>query len=238
MAAPMTRKAAPKTGHVGVGRDDRRSPALLDFVSRLMAPEPPELKRIRETTPAKGLPPISIGPDEGQLLDFLARSVSAKRAVEVGTLAGYSAAWIARALPPDGKLHTIEFDPYHAQVARANLAEAGLAGKVAVHQGAGEQVLPTLEKHGPFDLCFIDADKVSYPKYIRWACTHVRPGGLVVGDNAYLFGKLHLDPAKAGDDAPGVPAMREFLSLMTDKSLFSTCAMIPTGEGLAVAVRK
>ncbi|MBI3550918.1 MAG: O-methyltransferase [Elusimicrobia bacterium] len=224
--------------HTGVGRGEYRSEALLGFVREALGGEDPAFKRIREETPKKGLPPISIGPDEGQLLSILVQACGAKKAVEVGTLAGYSACWIAAALPDDGVLHTIEFDPKHAAVARDNIKAAGLASKVTVHVGPGSEILPTLDGEGPYDLCFIDADKVNYPVYLRWAVENVRSGGLVVGDNAYLFGKVHLKPAEAGEDAPGVPAMRAFLKCLADRRYFTSCAMIPTGEGMAVAVRR
>lgn len=224
--------------HTGVGRGEYRSEALLSFVREALGGEETALRRIREETPKKGIPPISIGPDEGQILSFLVQACGAKKAVEVGTLAGYSACWIARGLPDDGVLHTIEFDPKHAQVARDNIKSAGFASKVTIHQGKAAEVLPTLDAQGPYDLCFIDADKVNYPVYLRWAVENVRSGGLVVGDNAYLFGKVHLKPADAGEDAPGVPAMRGFLKGLADGRYFTSCAMIPTGEGMAVAVRK
>lgn len=239
--APSVKKtpASPARHHgVGEGRGDYGRADLLRFVSSLMAKEDDVLRRIREETPKRGLPPISIGPDEGKLLDMLVRACGARNAVEVGTLAGYSAAWIARALPQDGILHTFEFSPKHAAVARENLKRAGVERKVVIHVGPALDNLPDIAGGGPFDFCFIDADKVNYANYGRWAAMNVRPGGLVVGDNAYLFGKLHLSPKDAGEDAPGVPAMREFLSLLADEKLFSSCAMMPTGEGMAVGVRR
>jgi caffeoyl-CoA O-methyltransferase len=226
------------TAHSSGGRGKYDTPELLSFVTGLMAREGSALAKIRENTVKDGLPPISIGPDEGKILDALARLSSARKAVEVGTLAGYSGVWIARALAEGGKLHTIEFDPKHAKVARRNFAAAGVAEKVVVHEGAGVDVLPALEKDGPFDLCFIDADKNNYENYGRWAAKNVRSGGLVIGDNAYLFGKLHLSAEKAGKDASGVAGMQGFLKLLADPKLFSSCAMIPTGEGLAVGVRR
>lgn len=213
--------------------------ALLDFVTGTVAREDAVLRAIREQTPERGLPPISVGPDEGRILHFLASACGARKAVEVGTLAGYSACWLARALPADGVLHTVEYDPRHAAVARENVARAGLSTKVVVHQGAGADVLKELAPKGPFDLCFIDADKAGYPGYLRWAAANLRSGGLAVCDNAYLFGKLHREDLPASDeDAPKAPAMRECLRLLADESLFSSCAMIPTGEGLAVGVRR
>ena len=215
-----------------------RTKPLLDFVTGLIAREDAVLRDIRESTPAKGLPPISVGPDEGRLLHFLASSCNAKKIVEVGTLAGYSACWLARALPKGGMLHSIEYDPKHAQVATDNIARAGLDDRVTVHVGAGAAILPTLEKFGPFDLVFIDADKVGYQHYAQWAVKNVRSGGLVICDNAYLFGNLHRDLPPSHEDAPKIAPMRAALALLADESLFSSCAMIPTGEGMAVAVRR
>ena len=216
-----------------------QSKPLLDFVTSLIGREDALLRAIREDTPKQGLPPISVGPDEGRLLHFLASACAARRIVEVGTLAGYSACWLARALPADGALHTVEHDPRHAAVARANFARAGLSAKITVHEGSGAAVLPKLEKHGPFDLCFIDADKAGYPGYARWAAKNLRSGGLVICDNAYLFGALHREDLPDGDGrAAQAEAMRECLRLLTDESLFSSCAMVPTGEGMAVAVRR
>ena len=224
--------------HASGGGARPKPKVLLDLVERLLGQEDEVLRKIRVETPKKGIPPINIGPEEGRILQVLAQSCGARKAVEVGTLAGYSACWIARALPSRGTLHTIEYDPKHAAAARENIKRAGLSAKIQVHEGIAEEVLETLEPGGPYDFCFIDADKVNYPKYVRWAARNVRSGGLVVGDNAYLFGKLHLKPGQAGGDAAGVPAMRKFLETLADKRLFSSCAMIPTREGLAVGVRK
>lgn len=224
--------------HQGATDSGYRTAPLLDYVTKTIAREDDVLRAIRETTVAKGLPPISVGADEGRLLHFLASACGAKKIVEVGTLAGYSACWLARALPKGGMLHTIEYDPKHAQVAKENIESAGLTPKVTVHTGAGTAVLPTLERFGPFDLVFIDADKVGYADYARWAVENVRSGGFVICDNAYLFGNLHRDLPAGHEDAPKVAPMRAALALLADESLFSSCAMIPTGEGMAVAVRR
>ncbi len=216
-----------------------RTKPLLDFVTKTIAREDGVLRDIRESTPSQGLPPISVGPDEGRLLHFLASACGAKKIVEVGTLAGYSACWLARALPEGGMLHTIEYDPKHAKVAKENIELAGLTPKVIVHTGAGMDVLPRLSASGPFDLAFIDADKTGYEDYVLWAANNVRSGGFVVCDNAYLFGNLHRDDLPPDhDDAPKVAPMRAALKLLADETVFSSCAMIPTGEGMAVAVRR
>ncbi len=236
MKPTPTRRRSPR--HAEIGRGRAPTPGLLDFVTRLLSREDPTLRRIRERIPAEGLPPISIGPDEGRLLDFLVKACGAGRALEIGTLAGYSGSWIARALPPGGRLHTLEIDPRCAQVARRNFQLAGVEGKVVVHLGPALETLAALAAEAPFDFCFIDADKPNYPHYLAWAARLLRPGGIVAGDNAYLFGKLHLKASKAGDAGPAIEAMREFLSGLTTPETFSSCAMIPTGEGLAVAVRR
>ena len=227
------------SGHAAAGDTKYRAPALLDFVTGLIGREDAVMKAIRTETTSHGIPAINVGPDEGRILHFLVTVIGAKKVVEVGTLAGYSAAWMARALPEGGRLDTIEYDPKHAAVAKDNLRKAGVAAKATVHVGAGSAVLPTLEKFGPYDLCFIDADKPGYPDYARWAVKNVRSGGLVICDNAYLFGKLHrTDLPTSDEDAPKAPRMRECLTLLTDESLFSSCAMLPPGEGMAVAVRR
>lgn len=234
MASPVK----PKHRHAGTGRGEYRTDALLAHVTKLVSREPKSFEQIRQTTTAKGLPPISIGPDEGRLLHFLVKAISAKNIVEVGTLAGYSACWLASALPGDGVLHTLEYDAKHAAVARENIKEAGLTAKVTVHVGAALETLPALSGAGPYDLVFIDADKANYHNYAHWAVENLRQGGLCVLDNAYLFGKLHLSTKEAGEDAQGVPAMNAALELLCDERYFTSCAMVPTGEGMAVAVKK
>ena len=178
-------------------------------------------------TPAD-MPAIQVGQSEGRLLNLLARMVGATKIVEVGTLAGYSAIQLASALPPTGHLWSIEFNPKHAEVARSNIAAAGLADRVTVEVGAGRDILPTLVAHGPFDVVFIDADKVNYDHYGRWAIEHLRSGGLVVGDNAYLFGEL-LDATDSGR------AMRAFHEDVA-AACHSVCA--PTPDGLVIGIKK
>ena len=173
------------------------------------------------------MPAIMVGPSEGRLLGLVCRLAGVKKAVEIGTLAGYSAIHIARALPADGHLWTIEFDPTHAEIARGNLAEAGVADRVTVVVGAGVDVLPTLEPHGPFDAVFCDADKISYPFYGAWAARHLRPGGIVLGDNAYLFGELM-------DASPRGEAMRAFHEQVA-RDFDSVC--IPTPDGLVLGIK-
>jgi caffeoyl-CoA O-methyltransferase len=149
--------------------------------------------------------------------------------VEIGTLAGYSAIWMARALPSDGKLYTLELEPRHAEVARRNIAAAGLADRIEVCVGDSLVSLERLAASGPYCAVFVDADKARYDEYGRWALANLRPGGLLIGDNAFLFGRL-LDPADAT-----AAVMRRFHLEMRD-AFDSTC--IPTPDGLAVGIRR
>jgi len=133
---------------------------------------------------AAGLPPINVSPTQGKLLMLLAQSIGATRILEIGTLGGYSAIWLARALPADGRLVTLEADPAYADLARANLARAGLADRVEVRVGRAQETLPRMIAggEGPFDLTFIDADKPSTPEYFQWAVELSRAGSLIVVD--------------------------------------------------------
>jgi caffeoyl-CoA O-methyltransferase len=175
-----------------------------------------------------GIPAIQVGPSEGRFLNLLMRIAGAKKVVEVGTLVGYSAIQMARALPAGGKLWSVEFEPKHAEVARANITAAGVADRGEVLVGAGVDVLPTLVGHGPFDAVFIDADKVNYAAYGAWAIANLRKGGLVIGDNAYLFGELT-------DDNDRARAMRSFHEQVA-AACDSVC--LPTPDGLVVGVKK
>lgn len=202
------------------------TPELIDYVNRVHASHDDGLTRAFAVP--EGIPAIQVGPSEGKLLSLLLKLVGARKVVEVGTLVGYSAIHIARALPADGHLWSVEYHRNHADVARANLAAAGLADRATVVVGAGREVLPTLESHGPFDAVFIDADKENYEHYGRWAVDHLRPGGLVLGDNSYLFGELMDDSARGR-------AMRAFHELVA-AACDSVC--IPTPDGLVLGVKR
>ncbi|HEY1555959.1 MAG TPA: O-methyltransferase [Kofleriaceae bacterium] len=202
------------------------APAILDYTARVHAAHDAALAQA--FTVPEGIPAIQVGPSEGKLLELLARMVGATKIVEVGTLVGYSAIHLARALPAGGKLWSVEFEARHAEVARQNLARAGLAERATVLVGAGRDVLPTLVSHGPFDVVFADADKDNYDFYGTWALANLRPGGLVIGDNAYLFGELM-------DDSDRGRAMRAF-----HESVAAACdsVCIPTPDGLVVGIKR
>ena len=161
---------------------------------------------------AAGLPPIAVSPSQGKLLHLLALTLGARRILELGTLGGYSTIWLARALPPDGRLLTLEYEPRHAEVARGNLARAGLDTVTEVRVGPALDSLAQLSAEGvePFDLVFIDADKPNYPQYLEWTLRLTRPGGLIIGDNVIRSGAV----ADPDDDDPRVRGVRRFLELL------------------------
>ncbi|MDQ3929092.1 MAG: O-methyltransferase [Chloroflexota bacterium] len=142
------------------------------------------------------MPAINVSANEGKLLYMLAKLCGAKKVLEIGTLGGYSTIWLARALPEGGRVLTLEYEPKHAEVARANIARAGLADRVEVRLGAGLELLPQIERNGegPFDLFFIDADKENYPGYLEWALKLSRPGSVILSDNLIRNGAV-IDPA-------------------------------------------
>ena len=156
------------------------------YVDGLFAAEDVALRGALRRIERAGMPPISISASEGKLLQVLARAAGARRILEVGTLGGYSAIWLARALPPGGKLVTLEIDESHAAVARENLRHAGLGKRVDVRVGPALRLMRQMAAGGerPFDLVFLDADKDEYPGYLRLAYHLTRPGGLILADNA------------------------------------------------------
>jgi caffeoyl-CoA O-methyltransferase len=175
-----------------------------------------------------GMPQIQVAPSEGKLLYLLLQLLGARKVVEVGTLAAYSTIWLARALPIDGVVYSIEIDPERATVARANLQAAGLSERAQVLDGAGHDVLARLSVEAPFDAVFLDADKGGYAEYGLWAARNLRRGGLLLADNCYLFGDLLGDRQEA-------PAMRRFHQELPE-SFESVC--VPTPDGLVLAIRR
>lgn len=159
----------------------------------------------------RGLPAIQISPSQGRFLQILARLTGARRILEIGTLGGYSTIWLARALPTGGKLVTLEYDPKHAEVARAALVRAGLADRTQVLTGAALDTLPGLASQDTFDLVFIDADKHNYPGYLDWSLRLTRPGGLILADNVVREGKV-LDESSADPSVQGVRRFNELLA--------------------------
>lgn len=182
--------------------------AVDSFFEDALGVSDPALDAAVRRAEAAGLPAIAVSPLQGKLLHLLALSIGARRVLEVGTLGGYSAIWLARALPEGGQLITLEIDPHHARVAEEALAEAGLAERVEVKVGPALETLPTLE--GPFDLVFIDADKPSNSDYFAWALKLTRPGALIVVDNVVRSGAV----ADAGSSDAAVVGVRRLAELV------------------------
>jgi len=203
---------------------------LQRYVEELFAVEDPVLARVRSRHAERDLPLIHISPDEGKLLHVLVRLVAARRALEIGSLAGYSGIWLARALPPDGLLTTLEVDPRHAALARQAYAEAGVADRVRLVEGDARALLPTLTPG--FDVVFVDADKEPLAEYFEWSVRLLRSGGLLLCDNAFLHGTV-VDPT---DRSPATEGVRAFNRLAAaDTRLVS--AVIPLRDGIVVGVK-
>jgi len=201
-----------------------------DYIAGLFAPEDELLASLREEADRTGLPPIAVSADEGRLLQVLLTSIRARRVLEVGTLGGYSAIWMARVLPDDGELVSIEIEQRHAEFARRYIQRAGLADRVDIRIGRALDVLPSLDGE-KFDAVFIDADKEPMPNYFEWALRLLRPGGLLIADNT-LWGGRVLDEAERDEKTT---AVREFNRRMaTDPRILSI--LVPTHDGVAIGV--
>ncbi|MGE0210878.1 MAG: O-methyltransferase [Parvibaculaceae bacterium] len=192
----------------------------------LLGPDPLLDETLKESS-AGGLPEIAVAPNQGKFLMLLAMAVGARKILEIGTLGGYSTTWLARGLAPDGRLVTLEYAPKHAEVARRNLARAGLADRVEVRVGPAVESLPKLveEGAGPFDLVFIDADKQSYAAYLEWSLKLVRKGSLIVADNMVRDGKV--TDAHSGD--PLVDGVRRFNERLAAEKRLSATALQTVG---------
>jgi caffeoyl-CoA O-methyltransferase len=201
---------------------------LEQYLSERYWAEDDLLREVREDI-ARRSRPIQVSAASGRLLALFVRAVSATRVLEVGTLFGYSGIWMARELPPDGRLDTIEIETMHADAAEQWFERAGFSDRVVVHRGAGVDVLATLP--GPYDLAFIDADKQPYPEYARLALQRLRPGGVLIVDNAIRGG--HIVEAGVNADVDGIRAMHDLLA--ADSSLIATT--VPVGDGMAIAVK-
>lgn len=212
--------------------------AVDQYINSLLVPSDPALDSAVQASAAAGLPTIQVAPNQGKLLHILAKLVNAKNILEIGTLGGYSTTWLARALPADGKLITIEFDPKHAKVAQANIEKAGLAKAVELRLGKALDILPQLadEKRGPFDLIFVDADKANIPAYFTWSLKLSRPGSVIIVDNVIRDGKI-VDASSTDVNVQGV---RQFYDMLAKEKRVTATAIQTVGskgyDGLAIAV--
>ena len=206
------------------------------YIESLYAPEDPGLRAIRDRLVCAGRWGVNIGANEGKILQFLIRLSGVKKAVEIGTLFGYSAVWIARALPADGHLYTIERDHDCVRMARKAFEECDVTEKVSILEGEAIDKLNELEKLGQFDMVFIDANKSSYYEYLKWATKVVRPGGLIVADNTLLGGGVASDEKPENLSMMQWTEMRKFNQAMADMGEFFA-TILPTSEGLTIAIR-
>lgn len=212
--------------------------AVDEYVTGLLAPHDEALAGALQASEAAGLPAIQVSPPQGKLLNLLARSIGAKAILEFGTLGGYSTIWLARALPEDGRLITLEADPHYAEVARESISRAGLGNRVELRVGPALDLLPGLEAEGagPFDLVFIDADKVHGPDYLSWALEHTRPGGLIAADNVVRDGRL-VDPEC---EDPAITAQRDLHEMLAAEPRVSATTIQTVGakgyDGFSLAL--
>jgi predicted O-methyltransferase YrrM len=212
--------------------------AVDHYITGLFAHNDDALDAALRESAAAGLPGIHVSPVQGKLLHLLARAQGARTILEIGTLGGYSTIWLARALPPGGRLVTLEAEPRHAEVARVNIARAGLAEIVELRVGRALDLLPRIaeEARGPFDLIFIDADKAGYPDYFPWALRLSRRGGLIIADNVVRKGAV----VDEHSSDPSVQAVRRMNELVAREGRVSATEIQMVGtkgyDGLMIAV--
>ena len=208
------------------------------FFAGHLAPPDPVLEAVLSANAAAGLPPHDVSPLQGRFLELLVRMIRARRVLEIGTLGAYSTIWMARALPENGTIVTLEADPHHAATARANLARAGVADRVALHEGPAVESLTALARarEEPFDLVFIDADKPSNPEYLALALALTRAGSVIVADNVVRDGAV----VDEGSADPRVQGVRRFTELVAAEPRLVATALQTVGakgwDGLVLAL--
>ena len=200
--------------------------AVDSYLIDALIPQDPLLSQVLANNQRAGLPAFDVAANQGQFLALLVRMVRAQRVLEIGTLGGYSTIWMARELPEDGELLTLEADPRHAAVARENLRLAGVDKQVTLREGPALQTLESLGDRPPFDLIFIDADKPSNPDYLRWALRYSRAGTLIIGDNVVRDGEV-VNPRSEDDRVQGV---RRFIEMMARDPRLTVTALQTVGS--------
>ena len=209
-----------------------------DYFSDRLVGADPILEHALATSSAAGLPAYNVAPNQGKLLQLFAQMCNARTILEIGTLGGYSAIWLARALPPGGRVVTLEANPDYAEIARKNINHAGLSHAVDIRVGKAIETLPLLEKEGigPFDMIFIDADKPSNPEYLQWSIKLSRIGTIIVGDNVVRNGAV----ADAASTDANVIGVRRFIDLMAEYPRLSATALQTVGckgyDGFSLAI--
>jgi predicted O-methyltransferase YrrM len=208
------------------------TPAHFEYIAGRTRGDDPFLKRLKAAATEAGIPEIQIAPEQAALMQILLRASKAREVIEVGTLAGYSAIQMARALPDGGRVRTIELDPAHVRFARAWIAESDVKDKVVVIEGKGADVLATMAADGA-DAAFLDADKGNYPVYLEESLRIVKPGGLILVDNAFAFGQI-LDERPTDREADAVKRFNEIMA----REPRVQAVIVPIGDGLWVGVKR
>jgi predicted O-methyltransferase YrrM len=209
---------------------------IMHYIRKLYAPQDALLERVDATLHRIGFP-IHIGAEEGKLLQLLIAMNQVKTIVEIGTLAGYSTVWMARALPKEGHIYTINKDKLHIATAKETFAACEVKDRITMLEGVAQTMLATLEDRAPFDMIFIDADKISYPEYLDWADKNIRTGGLIIADNTLLGGAATMDTPPDNIAPTTWKNMRSFNERLADENRYHS-VMIATAEGLTVAIKK
>lgn len=199
-----------------------------EYIAERLIPHDSVLEKVLSANQQAGLPPYDVSPNQGKLLNLLAQMKGAKRILEIGTLGGYSTIWLARALPSDGQLVTLEIDPYYAQVAKANLSLVQLDHIIELRVGDALEQLAQMEDEGveAFDFIFIDADKPNNPNYLKWALHFSRPGTVIIGDNVIREGEILNERSQD----PRVQGVREFYDLLAEEPKITATAIQTVGS--------
>jgi caffeoyl-CoA O-methyltransferase len=210
------------------------------YISDLFNPGDEALTAAELSHKEEGIPHINVSPNLGKFLYLLAKLVNAKKILELGTLAGYSTIWLAKAVPETGRVISLELDPHHADIARKNISRAGLLDKIEIRVGKAIELLPVLvnENSGPFDMIFIDADKPPYTEYFEWSLKLSRPGTLIIADNVVRDGKV-LDPNQSDPMVMG--AQRFNKALAANENVEATILQtigVKEYDGMAIAIVK
>lgn len=218
-------------------RSREKIPAALNYIYETVVHEPSNLQWVKERILATDWP-IHIAPEEGRLLQLLIRLGGFKKILEIGTHAGYSTMWMAMALPEDGHIFTIERDQNRIRMARETFLHfENHNHQITLLEGKALDVLHTLENKAPFDLIFIDADKLNYMNYLTWAEQHIRKGGLIIGDNTFLSGAVYGEPTTERISPSALKAVHAFNQRLGDQTIYSS-VMLPSKEGWTMGIKK
>ncbi len=211
-------------------------PEIIEYVDQLIQPEDSCLSEIRDRAEENKIRPIHVAKFDGRHIEVIARATGAKKIVELGTLAGYSTVCLARALPKDGKIWTFEYVPRHAECARESFRKSGFENQIEIIIGSALESLPKINHLGPFDLVFIDADKINYANYLDWAAENLRVGGVILADNTFAWDMITQKDFESDNEMVDVQALQKFNDKIANSPRFRT-TMLPTGEGLTLAVK-